>query len=438
MSVTVAWFVAMMLGSALLMLFVLTVRGGVRRAFGPGLAYCLWLLPVIRMLLPPIPATVTPSASPGALVVLAIGGEAPSVAPDGYSIFAAAGSIVMLVWAGGAALVFGIAIIRHLRVCHRLIARGRGLAIHGSVSIIETDVAGPIAFGVWHRYVAVPRDFTLRYNAGERALALAHELGHHARGDLLANWVALLVLALHWCNPVAWAAFRAFRNDQEVANDARVVGQRGAGIRRLYARMLAKTSAIDVFSTCGLHSFSNLKGRLVMLTRHPVSKVRLMIGGTALAVFGGAALAATASGTNAAPGDGQARTIIVRPVGGGNFTLVVKGVELRPGAALPAGLRLPADFAGSNGCDLGAAAGSTAMVIKGSGPDVSYSVVCAGAGTADLRATLLQSVASLKKLRGMVATQRTTPSFPDADQRDALGAIDHSLGEVEAVLARGA
>ena len=93
--------------------------------------------------------------------------------------------------------------------------------------MIETDAAtGPLAFGVLAHYVAFPRDFAERYDAAERELALAHELGHHARGDLLANWAALVVLALHWFNPLAWRAFRAFRADQEMANDARVLAGR--------------------------------------------------------------------------------------------------------------------------------------------------------------------------------------------------------------------
>ncbi|MFX6040888.1 M56 family metallopeptidase, partial [Acinetobacter baumannii] len=70
-------------------------------------------------------------------------------------------------------------------------------AVEGApVAIIETDAAaGPLAFGIWRRYVAFPADFRERYDADERSLALEHELAHHDGGDLIANWVALAVLA---------------------------------------------------------------------------------------------------------------------------------------------------------------------------------------------------------------------------------------------------
>ena len=41
--------------TTLLMLLVLVIRAPVRKLFGPGIAYALWLLPVLRMALPPLP-----------------------------------------------------------------------------------------------------------------------------------------------------------------------------------------------------------------------------------------------------------------------------------------------------------------------------------------------------------------------------------------------
>ena len=49
------WLIETFVASTLLMLLVLAIRAPVRRAFGPQMAYALWALPVIRMLLPPLP-----------------------------------------------------------------------------------------------------------------------------------------------------------------------------------------------------------------------------------------------------------------------------------------------------------------------------------------------------------------------------------------------
>src|SRR3546814_3823360 len=99
-----------------------------------------------------------------------------------------------------------------------LAGRVREAVADDGIRVVETDAAtGPLAFGVLRKYIAFPRDFAERYDEDERDLALAHERGHHARGDLIANWAALLVLAVHWFNPIAWRAFRAFRSEEHTS-----------------------------------------------------------------------------------------------------------------------------------------------------------------------------------------------------------------------------
>ena len=136
--------------------------------------------------------------------------------------------VVAALWLGGALAFILFQLLRYYRFCRRLHRNARA-TLSGPVRVIQSRaVPGPLAFGIWRKYVAFPLDFAERYDAEEQALALAHELAHHARGDLIANWVALAVLGLHWFNPIAWRAFRAFRADQEMACDARVLAGRVA------------------------------------------------------------------------------------------------------------------------------------------------------------------------------------------------------------------
>ncbi|MBA4041849.1 MAG: peptidase M56, partial [Sphingobium sp.] len=51
----IGWAIEGLIASTLLMLAVLMLRGPVRRSFGAGIAYALWVLPVARLLLPPMP-----------------------------------------------------------------------------------------------------------------------------------------------------------------------------------------------------------------------------------------------------------------------------------------------------------------------------------------------------------------------------------------------
>ena len=48
-------FLEMVLAVSLLILVVLFARKAVAREFGPGLAYALWLLPLARLVMPPLP-----------------------------------------------------------------------------------------------------------------------------------------------------------------------------------------------------------------------------------------------------------------------------------------------------------------------------------------------------------------------------------------------
>ncbi len=327
----IAWMVETCIATTLLMLVVLALRKPVREQFGPNIAYALWLLPVLRLLMPPLPgawsfteflggldyAAEVPAAAPSTQAIIdqalieahadiaasttATVTEASVVTVSGPSLLLVIGTI----WAVGALAFLLWHVISHSRFCANLMRKAevRRTVADGRVHVIETDAAtGPLAFGIWRKYVAFPRDFAERYDPVERNLALAHELGHHMRGDLIANWIALVVLALHWFNPVAWRAFRAFRADQELACDALVLSGRAPALRHAYGRAIVKSAhGGAVSAACHLHTVNELKGRLKMLSKHnPKSRARVTTGIAGAAALTLAGLALTASGAGAA------------------------------------------------------------------------------------------------------------------------------------------
>lgn len=332
----IAWLIETLVATTLLMLLVLAIRKPVARQFGPNIAYALWVLPVLRLLIPPLPgawqftsliAPLTQGAqdAPGVAMGVLNADQTPQAIIDSAVLQAQvelAGrhadlalvpptpvadgpSVVLLViglWVAGALAFLAWHLIAHRRFCAGLMRRARvqRTVADGRVRVIETDAAtGPLAFGIWRKYVAFPRDFAERYDPIERNLALAHELGHHLRGDLIANWVALVVLALHWFNPVAWRAFRAFRADQELACDALVLSGRAPALRHAYGRAIVKSAhGGAVSAACHLHTVNELKGRLKMLSHHnPKSRARMLAGMTGAAALTLAGLALTASGS---------------------------------------------------------------------------------------------------------------------------------------------
>jgi beta-lactamase regulating signal transducer with metallopeptidase domain len=318
----IAWGIETIVATTVLMLIVLALRGPVRRSFGPAVAYALWALPVLRFLLPPLPESVreqavTPIAAASQAVTLYV--IEPLSTPPAHAAMAGApapaapiidwvGTLfpaLFALWAVGAAVFLAYHLITHSRYCADLRRRARvaHTVAGGRVHVIETDAtSGPLAFGIWRKYVAFPRDFHERYDAQERDLALAHELGHHIRGDLIANWVALVVLAIHWFNPVAWRAFRAFRADQEMACDALVLAGRAPALRHAYGRAIVKSAhGGAVSAACHLHTINDIKGRLRMLTvTRRISRARFAAGLAGVSALAVAGLGLTASGTQAA------------------------------------------------------------------------------------------------------------------------------------------
>ncbi|WP_294316071.1 M56 family metallopeptidase [uncultured Sphingomonas sp.] len=310
------WLIEALAASTLLMGLALLIRRPVREAFGPQIAYALWALPLLRLLLPPLPAglrqaAATPLSQASETITIMVVGQgatavAPAVAPMADDATIAWGPIIggtlALLWGVGALGFLLWHLTSHTRFCRRLLGTAAHVEEMRGVRVIASDAApGPLAFGVIRRYVAFPLDFADRYDADERELALEHEIGHHQRGDLIANWIALAVLALHWFNPVAWRAFRAFRADQELANDARVLAGRSAIDRHAYACAIVKAAhGGAVSAACHLHTIDDLKGRIRMLTTMPRSRRRLATGGVLMSAVALTGLGLTASGTSAA------------------------------------------------------------------------------------------------------------------------------------------
>ena len=80
-------------------------------------------------------------------------------------------------------------------------------------------------------------------------------------GDLVANFIAFVLLSLQWFNPLAWASYAAFRFDQEAACDARVLDR--ADDPAAYGRAIAKAaSGRALLFASALDKKSTLKRRL--------------------------------------------------------------------------------------------------------------------------------------------------------------------------------
>lgn len=293
-----AWLIDNMIWASAMMLLVLAIRRPAAHLFGAGPAYALWIIPLLRLVMPPLPAfgAELPALLPAPSLILALEETAAPLPPDGGS-----GQwmpLLLALWAGGAAVFLVWQWRAYRDFLTRLSLSSRSLGGHRGLPLIESAaVEGPVALGLLDRRIVVPADFGSLYSAEEQRLALDHETIHHRRGDIWCNLAALAVLALNWFNPVAWFAFRAFRADQELACDAAVAATAGTEARHDYACALIKSaSRHGMIAACPLNHADQLKRRLKMMKDHNKSRLRLFGGGAAVAVL------AAASATLGSPG----------------------------------------------------------------------------------------------------------------------------------------
>lgn len=107
--------------------------------------------------------------------------------------------------------------------------------------LIVADRIPPLLWGLRRRpVIVIPADLLPRLDRRQQETLLTHELAHLSRGDRWVRLLEMLVLALHWWNPVAWWASRQLRESEEACCDDWVI-QKLPGSAKSYARSLLET-----------------------------------------------------------------------------------------------------------------------------------------------------------------------------------------------------
>ncbi len=292
------WLVDTLIATGALIALVLVLRRPVARWFGPGMAYALWALPLLRLVLPPLMLPAAP-ASPDAEIIVLQGGAPVAAAAEPvpglvdtvlayapwFQAVWLAGAMAFLLWRG-----WGYAAMRR-----SLENGGVEVGKVGAIRLIESPAAqGPVAFGIVDPVVALPIGFMAATPQRERDLAIAHELEHHRGRDLAVNIAIQPLMALHWFNPLGWLAWRALRRDQEAACDARVITAADPAEREAYGRLIAayacnRSPVLASSLACPIIHEKSIIHRLRSLTMTQPTQGRrlagrLLIGGAALAL----------------------------------------------------------------------------------------------------------------------------------------------------------
>jgi bla regulator protein blaR1 len=309
----IGWLAETLFATSVLMIVVLGIRRPVAKLFGARMAYALWLLPALRMILPPLPEfaeRVAPVVRPMRHVFMpAYALPLPPVAASAPVDWMGP---LATIWLAGAVLAFGAAMLAYFRFLKTLRTDSAPIGDLDGVPVWTTaSVEGPLAFGIVRRVIALPVDYATQYAPDELDFALRHERMHHYRRDLVANMLALVARSIHWFNPVAYVAWNAFRADQEMACDAAVIA--ASGDRHTYAITLWKSAWGRLPpAACAMNGKGQLKRRLGMMNRKGNSPGRTLAGGVAIVTLLGVGLGLSASGGVAAEQVQHKRQQIVR------------------------------------------------------------------------------------------------------------------------------
>lgn len=128
---------------------------------------------------------------------------------------------------------------RHLKQLWEACCETAGVRVRIPV-VHDAGMTQPALMG-WYRPVLLwPQELQLEDE--QLRMVFLHELAHVRRGDVLANWLLIVVRAVHWWNPVYWVAARRYRSLREQACDAFVIEQLQGGVTRAYSELILSLS----------------------------------------------------------------------------------------------------------------------------------------------------------------------------------------------------
>lgn len=160
---------------------------------------------------------------------------------------------VLAVWGLGGLSVIGIALLRQRRFQRqldalpsvndpKLVSLLTRLASQAHVAtpqiLLISPGCTPALVGLRQPKILLPGDWSSRFTDRSLRHVLLHELLHIRHRDLLWNWIATAVQALHWFNPLVWLVVSRFQADRELRCDAGALAILAPAERLDYGRTL--------------------------------------------------------------------------------------------------------------------------------------------------------------------------------------------------------
>ncbi|BCC04734.1 MULTISPECIES: M56 family metallopeptidase [Bacillus cereus group] len=263
------WLIETSLMASILVGFILCIKILFRNKLTPRWQYMLWIVLMIRLLLPWSPdssysiysllsyrssvSEVIPKNMPSTESMMNIESDhkveleshAETVTKSGkpevnvsteqqtpFSLY----KLAMYVWLVGVFLLAVITFITNRRLYSYIKKQPditdeqvvtvfnrckQSMKMKKAVSLrLAGKIASPTVFSFFRPKVLLSKKHMKVLNEQQLQYIFYHELAHIKRNDVAVNWIMYSLILLNWFNPILWYAYFCMREDQELACDA--------------------------------------------------------------------------------------------------------------------------------------------------------------------------------------------------------------------------
>lgn len=328
----------MSFAGGILILAVIVIRALAINMLPQKAFNALWEISVVRLMIPFSIQSVFSvyslmgSHAPGnglqTIRVLPIGASGQAI-PLTSSVLNAANAVSTwtIVWAAGVlvcAVFFSLAYWKCWKEFQTSLPVGNDftenwLCVHQQRRRISIRQSGrfsaPLTYGVLHPVILMPTS-TKWENTDSLAYVLAHEYVHIRRFDSIRKLVLIVVLCVHWFNPLVWVMYILANRDIELSCDEAVVRLFGENAKAAYARALIsmEETRSGLTPLCNNFSKNGIEERITAIMKIKKTTVFSLVLAGFIVVGTATAFATSANAQQAeSVGQGSGTEIITKP-----------------------------------------------------------------------------------------------------------------------------
>lgn len=149
-------------------------------------------------------------------------------------------------------------------------------------------IASPTVFSFFRPKVLLSKKHMKVLNEQQLQYVFYHELAHIKRNDVAVNWIMYSLILLNWFNPILWYAYFCMREDQELACDAYALTFIDKEEKIAYGHTIITLLEHYSYQVPSLASLSRnkrtLKRRIVMIKKFQKKSYRLSLLGVIVIV----------------------------------------------------------------------------------------------------------------------------------------------------------